>query len=93
MVPPFLAPALLAALLPTTTLARNIPHRLARRQVSSDPSSLSGKTFDYVVVGGGSAGLVVANRLSADPSITVAVIEAGNDGPLPDHGAVFDQLS
>ncbi|KAL8840971.1 MAG: hypothetical protein Q9176_003543 [Flavoplaca citrina] len=34
-------------------------------------------TFDYVVVGGGTAGITIASRLAADPSITVAVIEAG----------------
>lgn len=34
-------------------------------------------TFDYVIVGGGTAGLALANRLSANSSITVAVIEAG----------------
>jgi choline dehydrogenase-like flavoprotein len=34
-------------------------------------------TFDYVIVGAGPAGLLVANRLSANPDITVAVIEAG----------------
>ncbi|KAI9751373.1 MAG: hypothetical protein M4579_006096 [Chaenotheca gracillima] len=34
--------------------------------------------FDYVVVGGGTAGLVLAARLSEDPSNSVAVIEAGS---------------
>ena len=35
---------------------------------------------DYLVLGGGSAGCVLASRLSEDPATRVALIEAGGDG-------------
>ncbi|OBZ73019.1 Glucose oxidase [Grifola frondosa] len=47
--------------------------------------AVSGKTFDFVIIGGGTAGLVLAARLTEDPKVSVAVLEAGKphfDDPL-----------
>ncbi len=45
--------------------------------------TFDGSTFDYVVIGAGSAGCVVANRLTEDTSVRVCLIEAGPKDTSP----------
>lgn len=47
--------------------------------VISQTITTTATRFDYIIVGGGTCGLVLANRLSEDPNVTVAVIEPGED--------------
>jgi choline dehydrogenase len=45
--------------------------------------SLDKSSFDYIIIGAGSAGCVLANRLSADPKNSVLLIEAGGKDSYP----------
>ena len=47
--------------------------------MTSGPSSIGDEAFDFIIVGGGTAGLVLANRLTIEPKVSVLVIEAGSD--------------
>ncbi len=56
-------------------------HAAASKAEAGDRSGtdrcLTQRTFDYVIAGGGTAGCVLAARLSEDPDVTVCLVEAG----------------
>ncbi|KAN0059925.1 hypothetical protein ACQY0O_007898 [Thecaphora frezii] len=65
--------------------ARHFSSPVARRTnpgaaIATSWDQVGDQVFDYVIAGGGTAGLALAGRLSEDPDITVAVIEAGPSG-------------
>jgi hypothetical protein len=47
--------------------------------VTASSAAAAGKTFDYIVVGGGLAGITVAARLAENPAFSILVVEAGSD--------------
>jgi choline dehydrogenase-like flavoprotein len=58
-------------------LCLSIFHRTSTA-VTQQQTLTNGSHFGYIIVGGGTCGLVLASRLSDDPAISVAVVEAGD---------------
>ncbi|KAI0364915.1 alcohol oxidase [Pilatotrama ljubarskyi] len=73
--------AALAAAALLASCASAVPHTQKRASsgITSDPTSANGKTYDYIVVGGGLTGTTVAARLAENSAMTVLMIEAGGD--------------
>src|SRR5260221_9910853 len=61
----------------TWTVTTSRPSLAAARDAAPLSARPMSDVFDYVIAGAGTAGCVLANRLSADASVTVALIEAG----------------
>jgi choline dehydrogenase len=65
--------SILIALIPFTLAA---PSKRDTTQIF-DGAQVGGRTYDYVIAGGGLGGIVTAARLSEDSTKTVLVLEAG----------------
>lgn len=46
------------------------------------PDAIDGRTFDFIICGGGTSGCVIASRLARIPNISVLLVESGRDSGL-----------
>lgn len=70
-----LVPTIFLALIVHHTSAA-VPRGIHKARVLDEPKSLD-ESYDYIIIGGGTAGLTIADRLTEDEHTTVLVVEYG----------------
>lgn len=60
-----------------TVSSITLRRQMAHNSYVKTTQPANGTTFDYIIVGGGSAGCVLAGRLASNPNLSVLLIEAG----------------
>ncbi|XP_054714466.1 L-sorbose 1-dehydrogenase-like [Uloborus diversus] len=90
---PFLVPRQYSTPVNGTSLLPLLLLSLARQRQSPITTKSVKKEYDYVIIGAGSAGSVVANRLTEIPCVNVLLIEAGSPPPVLTDVPVFARES